>query len=73
MEADKGGEKSLSVCVCGWEGVGGVKLPRLFSTFCIMTRTWFHTQLCDDKYCGQPIRFRLYVWRGKGIGEVSPK
>lgn len=29
---------------------GGVKSPRLFSTFSIMTLAWIHTQLLNDKY-----------------------
>lgn len=46
----KGGKLVVRcVCVCVGEGV---KSPRLFSTFCIMTLAWFHTRLRNDKYRG---------------------
>ena len=40
---------------------GGVKSPRLFSTFSITTLALFRVQLLNDKYPGEPIHFVFFV------------
>lgn len=66
-EGEKGADDERIKRKAGRGGRGAVKSPRLFSTFSIMTLAWIHTQLLNDKYPGEPIRFVFFGWRAAAV------